>query len=103
MWMAQVCPVAGGFTEGTGYITATITDKTTGVSKKTWVITVTPQAGPVQGNYYSSYWTDKSAPNMTSNSTAVFGFRIPFAKAADYTVTYTGDSNIKAKLVLCRL
>jgi hypothetical protein len=99
MWMAQVSPVAGGFTPGTGYITATITDKTTGnVSKKTWVLTVTPQAGPVQGNYYSSYWTDKSAPNMTSNSQAVFGFRIPFAKAADYTVTYTGDSNIKANV-----
>lgn len=97
MWMSSVYPVAGGFTEGTGYITATITDKATGAfSKKSWAITVIPQAGPVQGNYYSSYWTDKSAPNSTSNSTAVFGFRIPFAKASDYTVTYSGASNIKA-------
>lgn len=97
MWAATIRPVTGGFTEGTGYITATITDKTTGAfSTKTWAITVTPQAGPVQGNYYSSYWTDKSAPNSTSNSTAVFGFRIPFAKASDYTVTYTGASNIGA-------
>lgn len=97
MWMASVYPVAGGFTEGTGYITATITDKATGAfSKKSWSITVTPQAGPVQGNYYSSYWTDKSAPNSTSNSTAVFGFRIPFAKASDYTVTYSGATNIGA-------
>lgn len=97
MWMATVRPVTGGYTEGIGYVTATITDNATGAfSKKTWAITVTPQAGPVQGNYYSSYWTDKSAPNSTSNSTAVFGFRIPFAKASDYTVTYSGASNIKA-------
>lgn len=97
MWMAQVTPVAGGFTEGTGYITATIKDNTTGnTSMKTWVLTVTPQAGPVQGNYYASYWTDKTAPNSTSNSSAVFGFRIPFSKASDYTVTYSGASNIGA-------
>lgn len=97
MWMATVRPVAGGFTEGIGYITATVTDKATGaVSKKTWSITVVAQSGPVQGNYYSSYWTDKTAPNSTSNSTAVFGFRIPFAKASDYTVTYSGAANIGA-------
>lgn len=97
MWEADIRPVTGGFTEGTGYITATITDKTTGAfSKKSWVVTVIPQSGPVQGNYYSSYWTDKSAPSSTSNSTAVFGFRIPFAKASDYTVTYSGASNIGA-------
>ena len=97
MWEADIRPVAGGFTEGTGYITATITENATGaVSKKSWAITVTPQAGPVQGSYYASYWNDKAAPNSTSNSSAVFGFRIPFAKASDYTVTFAGDPNIKA-------
>ena len=97
MWDGTIQPVAGGFTAGTGYITATITDKTTGAfSQKTWVLTVVPQPGPVQGSYYASYWTDKSAPNSTSNSSAVFGFRIPQANASDYTVTYTGASNIGA-------
>lgn len=97
MWAATIRPVTGGFTEGTGYITATITDKTTGAfSKKSWVVTVTPPTGPTQGSFYSDQWLDKSAPNMVSRASATFGFQISGAVPSDYTVTFSGGENIGA-------
>lgn len=97
MWAATIKPVAGGFIEGTGYITATITDKTTGAfSKKTWVVTVTPQTGPTQGTFYSDQWLDKSATNMVSKASVIYGFQITGAVPSDYTVTFSGGSNIGA-------
>ena len=96
-WTTTVTPITGGFTVGTGYITATVTDKTTGnVSTKSWALTVTPQAGPIQSPDRPSDWNDKSTVDSVSNGQAVFGFNIPFAKSTDYTVAYSGGANIGA-------
>lgn len=97
VWYATIMPEAGGYKEGVGYVTAKVTDKTSGaVSMKSWQLTITPHTGMTQSSYYSAWWTDKSAQNMTSNSSATFGFEIKGAVASDYDVTFTGDQSIGA-------
>lgn len=98
IWYASIMPDAGGFKEGVGYVTAKVTDKTSGaVSMKSWQLTITAHTGMTQSAYYTAQWLDKSAQNMTSNSSATFGFEIKGAVASDYDVTFTGDASIGAK------
>lgn len=97
VWYSSIAPVPGGFVEGVGYVTATITDKTTGtVSQKSWKLTVVPHIGMTQYTRSPAWWNDKSAASGASNETATFGFQITNAVAADFDVTFTGGENIGA-------
>jgi hypothetical protein len=95
-WYSIISPTAGsgGFTNGTGVITATVKYNPTG---KTWTknfnLTVSNTPGPVQGVYYSSYWTNKTAV-VGETTGKVFGFAIKGAIASDFTVTFTSTGNV---------
>jgi hypothetical protein len=96
-WYATITPVAGGFTVGTDTITATATHKLTGkVFTKTYKLTVQEHPGITAGGYYAAWFADKSAAAGTSGA-YTFGFSIAGATANDYTVTFTGGSEVNAK------
>jgi hypothetical protein len=95
-WYAAIKPNAEGFTTGTGTITATATHKGTGtVWTKTWTLTVNENTGPVQSQTYGTWWGDRSAA-AGSTTALYFGFQVNGAKQSDYTVTYSGGSEINA-------
>ena len=98
IWYATILPETGGFKEGIGYVTAKVTNNTTGaVSMKSWQLTVTAHTGMTQPGAtggVSAYWTDKTVNGMTSGTNAIFGFEIKNAASTDYDVVFSGGQGV---------
>lgn len=95
----DVTAAPGGFKEGTGYVTATVTEKATGkTTVKSWKITVNPLAivAPTSlTNWDKVYWVDRTTTEKT-NDTRIFALAINNAAASDFTTTWSGGAKINA-------
>jgi hypothetical protein len=97
VWFSSIRPVAGGFTVGTGTITATATHNKTGkVYTRTYELTIAEHVGMTQYARSPDWWNGKTASGGASDEFATFGFQITNAAASDYDVTFTGGQNIGA-------
>jgi hypothetical protein len=90
---------AGGFVAGTDTVTATVRHNATGsVMTKTWTITVNPAtiiAPTSLTNWDKVYWVDRTVA-IGSTTNVMFAFAIQQAKLNDFTITWSGGSEVNA-------
>lgn len=92
-WFVDAKPSTAGFKTGAGSITVKVTNLTTSeISYKTWPTTVT-DAAIVSATFWPEYWNNETATSMTS-APLRFGGSIRNAATSDFTVTFTGGSEI---------
>lgn len=74
-WFANVAAAPEGLTPGTGYVTATITNKGTGeTTVQSWKLTVSPKTVQASGDYrYTTSYRDVSVPAWTSTTVRFVG------------------------------
>jgi hypothetical protein len=96
-WYSNTVPGTEGYKTGVGTITATATHKGTGtVWTKSWNITVSENAGPVQSaDLTAASWSNRTT-TVGSTAAQQFGFKINGAQASDYTVVFSGGSEVNA-------